>query len=481
MNSRLPVHAWVAVSIGVAGLIATVAIAGDPKSDLFQPDVFATQSALERRAAGLDPLGRTCGSPSSPLTFAAAVDAALCNNPTTRTTWVQAREQAAALGSAESAWLPTISGTGDETRTFGEHADITGEIPSNVQNTRDAALNLSWILYDFGGRDGRITSARHLLDAAVATASASVQQTVVNVAQAYYGLVADDALVVAAQTAEADSLKALEVARGLSEGGAASLADVLQAETAYDQAVLALVQAQSTAQVARGAFSVAIGLPADRKFTLNPDPVPAEAPRLSARIGDLMSEATRQRPDLIAALSQRDAAVANVTVARAVGRPSITVSASRNVIDTPGVPHENYGAIGVNVTVPIFTGFNVDYGVRSAQAALELSEENISQVRLTISQGVWSAYYSLDSSNQQLTVTSSLVHTAEKNEEVALGRYQGGVDTILDVITAQSAAALARQTQINAELGWEVARAQLAFALGRLSSAEPLSNGASLP
>jgi outer membrane protein TolC len=62
-----------------------------------------------------------------------------------------------------------------------------------------------------------------------------------------------------------------------------------------------------------------------------------------------------------------------------------------------------------------------------------------------------------------------------------LGRYQSGVGTIIDVLTAQSAAASARVLRINAEFGWEVARAQLALALGRLSGTQPLSNPSNLP
>jgi outer membrane protein len=102
-------------------------------------------------------------------------------------------------------------------------------------------------------------------------------------------------------------------------------------------------------------------------------------------------------------------------------------------------------------------------------------------VRLNVSLDVWNAYYGLDSANQQLAAAAALLKTANDNEQVALGRYQSGVGTILDVVTAQSAAATAREQRINAELGWKVARAQMAFALGRLSSASPLANAAALP
>ncbi len=94
---------------------------------------------------------------------------------------------------------------------------------------------------------------------------------------------------------------------------------------------------------------------------------------------------------------------------------------------------------------------------------------------------MWNAYYSLDSANKQLAGTATLVKTAEDNNQVAIGRYQSGVGTIIDVLTAQSAAASARLLRINAELGWQVARAELALALGRLTGAEPLSPGAALP
>jgi outer membrane protein len=168
-------------------------------------------------------------------------------------------------------------------------------------------------------------------------------------------------------------------------------------------------------------------------------------------------------------------------VARAAGRPSISIAAGRTTINQTGIPTQNYGQVGINVTVPIFTGFAVGYGVRQAQAALESREVNAEQIRLNVTLDVWNAYYSLDSANQQLVITGTLTTTAQSNQDVAVGRYQAGVGTIIDLLTAQTAAATARQLRITAELNWEVARAQLALALGRLTGAEPLSTDITLP
>lgn len=475
--TRLLLRSLALAAGGLAlGAVDFKAHAGSP------PDPFHTGAALHKDTAEYtDPLGHDCTIPGGALTFPAAVNLALCRNPQTRAAWAIAHEQAAALGAAESAWLPSASLTGSESRDFGQHVDVTGNIVSGAQNTGDATVNLTWTLYDFGGRGARIKSAHSLMDAAAATAGSTAQQVVRLVVQSYYGVVAGDATLGAAKTTEEVTAHSLEIARALREGGVRTLADVLQAETAYGQAVLARIQAEAAAKAARGTLAVTLGLTAEEGFKLDAEPVPTEVPALTARMADLMAEAARQRPDLKAAQAQRDAAESNITVARALGRPSIQIGALHNFVAQTGVPNENYDQVGISVTWPLFTGFNVSYGIRQAQATLQQQEANLEQVGLSVTLDVWNGYYSLDSANQQLTVTAALTKTADDNLQVALGRYQAGVGTIVDVLTAQTAAATSRLLRINGELGWKVARANLALALGRLSSAEPLVDGARLP
>jgi outer membrane protein TolC len=472
-----------------ASLAATFCstVVADSQSDTFQPDVFRTNSALHRRTSGVfDPEGHNCFLPIDAVSLSDAVELALCRNTTTRSAWAAARQQAAALGQAESAWLPTISATGSESRTLaGDHVDVLGNIVPGAQNTKDAAVTLTWTLYDFGGREGRIRGARHLLDASAATLNRTAQQVVFTVVQGYYGVVAADASLSAAKTTEAVTAHSVEIADALRIGGVANLGDVLQAETAHGQALLARIQAEATAKTARGQLANIFAAPADTPFKLLPEPVPAEVQPLSARVQDLMEEAAHQRPDLAAALAQRDASEQQVTVARALGRPSISFQAGHDLSDTTGIPNQNsnqsYNQIGIYLTVPIFSGFNVGYGVRQAQATLAGQEANAEQVRLQVSLDVWNAYYSLESANEQLGATTSLTKTAQDNQDAAFGRYQSGVGTILDVLTAQTAAANARQLRINAELAWKVARAQLALALGRLTGSQPLAGEETLP
>jgi outer membrane protein len=442
-------------------------------------DPLGTRHALDSGAAGIvDPGARACALPAHALALGEAVGLALCRNPATRVAWAAAHQQAAELGVAESSWLPSLSATGAENWATGSRYVNTAAGPSfesATVRTADAALNLSLTLFDFGARQARVSSARHLLEAAAWTANSVSQQVVLAAVEAYYGVVAADGALAAASKAEAAAAHSRDVARGRRDAGVATRADVLQAETAFDQAVLSRVQSAGTLKGARGTLAVTLGAAADREFTLSADPVPSEVPELSARVADLMAEAARQRPDLAAAEAARAAADADVSAARASVRPVITVGAARNFVQITGALNQNYNTLALSVSVPLFTGFDATYRIRAAEAALAARSATAEQVRLQVSLDVWNAYAALDSAGQQLRATSALLASARENEEVALGRYQAGVGTIVDVLTAQSAAAAARQQRIGAEQAWQVARAQLALSLGRLSSAEPLA------
>ena len=465
-----------ALQLWVATVLVWVSTIPLAHANPLTPDVFGTETTLHANMGGFhDPVGRVCQLPAGLLSFDAAVDLALCRNPATRAAWASAREQAAALGAAQAAWLPNIEANGLNSTVSGQHVDATYHWVDITQRSRDAAVNLTWTLYDFGGRESRIRAAHRVLDSAALTANSVAQQTVLTVAQVYFDVVAADQALEAARHTESVYAQSLEIAKSLQSGGVASLADVLQVETAYDEAVYNRIQSVAAAKAAHGALAVTLGLTADHSVMLEKPMVPTAPPALSAKMADLMAEAVRQRPDLAAAQAAREAAIAEVSVARAVGRPRISFGTSRNSVDTTGLTQQNYNVVGFSVTVPIFNGFSTNYGIRQAQAAVEASEANVEQARLNVSLGVWNAYYGLAAANEGLVATASLIKTASSNEDVALGRYQSGVGSILDVLTAESGAATGRQLRIHAERDWQVARAQLALALGRLTGAAPLA------
>ena len=171
---------------------------------------------------------------------------------------------------------------------------------------------------------------------------------------------------------------------------------------------------------------------------------------------------------VVAAEAQVKAAQAGIDIARATGMPSLSLSAGKSYVDT-GLPYATRGSsIGVTLSIPVFTGFNTTYRVRSAEAQLDAKAALHEQLAKQVSLDVWRSYYALKTSIESVRASADLVASAEASERVATGRYKAGVGGILDLLNAQSALASARQQNIQALYNWRIARAALAQAMGQL-------------
>ena len=453
-------------------LLASAAPVVAPADALSGADFFNTDRVIAKAAPEYRPhAGVGCELPAAALTLDKAIDLALCRNPSTRAAWAAAQVQAASLGVAEGAYLPSIgiNAAGNE---------LTGDLypgapRSGTQDSRNAVATLSWTLLDFNARRSAEANARNLVLAAAHIGSATAQRTVADVIQGYFSVVATEQAVTANLQTEANAAKSLEIARALQSGGAATLADVMQADTAYQQAIYTRIQSTNTAKASRANLAVLLGFSADQALALAAVAAPS-APALTARVGELLTQAARQRPDLAAARDQRAAAEAAVTSARAVGRAKVTFGVQHTLNQQHGLAEQNTNTVGLSVVLPLFSGLQTHYGIRRAEATLDEVAAQEEQSRLAVSLDVWNAYHALDAGNQELATSATLAKAAATNEEIAIGRYQSGVGSMLDVLTAQSAGANARVIRIQSEYNWQSARAQLALAVGRLSSVADL-------
>lgn len=395
-----------------------------------------------------------------PLTLAEVVDLALCNNPQTRLAWANARAQAAQVGIAESAYLPTLSVSASRSR------NTTDDGTRVTFNQSSGALSASYLLYDFGARAANLENARQVMTALAATQDATLQSVFLTAVQAYYQWFTAEATILAARESERASLESLKAAETRYRIGAATPADRLQAQTAAAQATLARIQAEGNAKIAKGILANALGLDAQAAPALIP---PAESSPDSAfeqNLETLIAAAKRARPDLAAAEAQVKAAAAGIAAARAVHLPSLSLTANNSYNDT-GATTRGSG-IGVTLSIPLFSGFATTYRVRSAEALFEARAAQREQIEKQISLDVWRSYYTLTTSLAAVRASSDLLASAEASEKVAAGRYKAGVGGILDLINAQSALASARQQKIQALYNWHIAKAGLAQSIGQL-------------
>lgn len=399
----------------------------------------------------------------APLTLAEVVDRTLCRNPKSSEAWANARYQAALIGVARAPYLPSVSVNGAVARNASR-----GPGPEVSYNSLSASVSLSYLLYDFGGRDAALENARQLFAAASATQDSVVQNLFLSAIQAYYQVNASQAALDATRETERAALVSLDAATARYNAGVATPADKLQAQTAHSQAVLNRIRAEGDLKNARGTLANLMGMDADHDVVLQ---TPAASPayeQFQSNVGELISEARRRRPDLAAAEAQVKAARASVQSAEAAGKPSFALSTNLAYQDAQFGDANRSGAIGVNVTIPLFTGFASTYRIRSAQELVMARQASRDQLNLQIALDVWKAYQGLQTETQAVQSSADLVASATQNADVALGRYKAGVGNIIDLITAQTALASARAQQIQETFNWNIARAGLAYAIGQL-------------
>ncbi|MBK6358103.1 MAG: TolC family protein [Betaproteobacteria bacterium] len=449
----------------VACLPVLAAGIGDP----FDTDAMAPLKPSPQLSARVGAAPCATAIPATALTALDAVDLALCNHPQTREVWASARVQAALLGVAKAGWLPNLDGSASATRFQYDDAPF---------NRRTAALTLSWLLVDFGQRSANVENAQQLLNAAAATQDATVQSLFLAALQTYYSAQATQAAVISASEAERSARESYQAADARYNVGVATPADRLQAQTALSQATLNRIRAEGEARNALGALANALGFPAQQTIVLAAMPaMPAEL-AFQKEIDALIAEAQVRRPDLKAAEAQFKAAEASVDLARAQGRPTVSLAAGPSWQNSAGVVTQG-GSIGLTLNVPLFSGFDTTYRVRSAAAQADVRAAQRDRIKNQIALDVWRAYQSLTTATQSLKTAADLVASAEQSERVALGRYKAGVGTVLDLLVAQSALASARLQRIQAQLDWNVYRATLAQSMGALDYTllQPVAEG----
>ncbi len=412
-----------------------------------------------------------------------AILLAICANPQAHQAWANARAQAAAVGVAEAANLPTLNATGGYERdTLRTTYNIAGygsyTAPTQASSSKYGTLNLSWVLFDFGKRRAALRHARELLVAASATQDDVLQSVFFNAAHAYYAVRDAQASVDAARQTEGIVQQSLAEATAKYGAGVGTLSDQLQAQTIYRRAVLDRVNAEGNVRTVTGVLATAMGFDANTPVRIAASEPTTDGAEFSDGVDQLIDEAKVRQPKLVTARAKLEAARANVDVARTQGRPMVSLVGSRtNNNPSYGQQSQRLGqtlsgsqgtSIGIQVTIPLFEGFASGYRVAQSQAEADAQEADVRNTELQVSLDVWKSYQSLRTDTMNLDNSKYLLADARYTLEIARGRYRAGVGTFAELLNAQSSFADAQKQRVLAVSRWHTARLKLAASLGSL-------------
>ncbi|TCW77324.1 histidine kinase [Burkholderia sp. SRS-46] len=402
-----------------------------------------------------------------PLTIGDAVDLALCHNPRIRVAWASIKIQAAALGEARSAWLPTINGSISPLVTRNRYPDAPSMNTRSVGRTSNASLN--WRLLDFGGRAANRDAAQQLLTAALASHDAAMQQAVADVVGSYFDIQNAQAAFVARTEAVALAESTLHASRQRLAGGIAARSDVLQAETALAKARLAARRTGGEVARARAELVYAAGLPVDTRVDVTEAVAPIATDALR-QLSDWLRDAESAHPEIRAARAQWKAVEAKVTTVRSEGMPTLDLSGtlSRNGYPNQGLQsrRSTQTSLGLTLTIPFFEGFSRTYRIRGAQAQAERAHAQLLDTQQQILREVLKAHADVETTADSLDASARLLVAAEAALASARNRYTLGAGDILELLSAQTALSDARQERVRTLAEWEAARLRLFASAG---------------
>lgn len=264
----------------------------------------------------------------------------------------------------------------------------------------------------------------------------------------------------------ADYEKALQITVNRHDQGVASGADVAESQTQLETARAQAIDLG----VARAEFEHAIAIltgkaPADLTIAQGPIAVPPPVIPIA-----VPSELLERRPDIAAAERRVAAANAQIGVATAAYFPSLGLSASGGFESTTlatlfSLPNR-FWSLGPALLATVFDGGRRRAGVAQAEANYDATVAAYRQSVLTALQSVEDNLAAVRILADEATQQNAATAAAERSLAITRNRYQAGIATYLEVITAENAAYLNQRNAVDLRVRQMTASVNLIRALG---------------
>ncbi|HLH04381.1 MAG TPA: efflux transporter outer membrane subunit [Bryobacteraceae bacterium] len=297
----------------------------------------------------------------------------------------------------------------------------------------------------------------------VATSLLSIQSTL---AQDYFQVRALDMQRSVLEDTLRNYRDTLNLTQTLYRAGIDSEEDVTLAQTQLDTATAQATDLGVARAQYEHAIATLIGEPA-ADFSLAVAPFVPKPPTVPVALPSVLLE---RRPDIAAAERQIAALNAEIGVARAAYYPNLTLSASGGLESSSFTQWftwpSRFWALGPTLSQTIWEGGARRGQNEQAQANYDAGVANYRQTVLSAFQAVEDNLSSLRILAQEIEQDQTAIESSAHYLQLALVRYKSGVDSYLNVITAQNAVLSNRETQVQAQLREMVASVSLVLALG---------------
>ena len=365
----------------------------------------------------------------------------LAGSPSVAVADARMRRARASQGNARGALAPVVSANASATEQKQSYNYLSppAMTPQDWNDYGRASLDFSWEIDFWGKNRAALAAATSEAVAAGADAdqarlalSSAIASGYAELARLYAALdTATAARTLRAKTAE---LFAKRFDNGLETRGSVRQADSRRASSEAD--VLALDE-----QIAlqKNKLAALLGAGPDRGLTIARPNV--NFTRAFALPASLSAELIGRRPDLVAARLRAEAAAKRIHVSKAQFYPNVNLTAFIGVqslgLDRLQENGSDIGSVGPAISLPIFNGGRLRAQLRGAEAEYAESVANYEQALVQALREVADAAVSQRALAPQLEKIDAAVDAAREAWQVQNDRYQGGLASYLEVLTAE--------------------------------------------
>jgi len=401
------------------------------------------------------------------LTLQQAEAIAIRSNPQITVGKLRALQAREFVREARSALLPTanLNVTGVDSNPGSRMA--AGSLTNPILFPRAAAgATVNQLITDFGRTTNLVSSSQFHAKAEDQNAIATQQDILLVVDEAFYSTLETHALLQVAEDTVKTRQTLVDQVQALTDAKLRSDLDLSFSKVDLARAKLLLLESNNNYEASLSTLSAILGYPGRQNFRAIDPQQQASAPPLIEPT-QLILKAMQQRPEIQAMQNE-------VVSAEKFGRSEHdlwwpTVTAAGVVGQAPArddhIPSW-YGAMGVNINIPVFNGFLFNARARSADLDTEMKRKKLQDMEDNLARDVRNSWLDTQKAYARLTVTQQLLEQANLALELAQARYKLGLSSIVEFSQAELQKTDADLQDTDARYQYRLTQIMLAYQMG---------------
>jgi outer membrane protein len=354
----------------------------------------------------------------------------------------------------------------------GSRIGAGGLTSSRLYNHAGAGGTFTQLITDFGHTPNLVANAHLLAKAQQQDALATQQDVLLAVDQAFFRLLNAQSLLDVAQQAVAARGSVQSLTGAKTKSGLTSTLDLNVASADYSQAQLLELDAENSVATASATLAAVLATPPSTFYKAVEDPNIAPPPPPDDAT-PVIAEAEKQRPDLLA-LQLTTEANHKLALAQQEQRlPTISALATGGI--TPARPGGTvfqpnwWAAGGVNINLPLFTGFRITAQAEEAHLRERAAAEQQRDLSDNVARDVQIAVLAAQTAFRRIAVAEQFRDQAAQALALARTRYKLGLSSIVELSQAQLQSTQAAVSAVNARYDYLLALRSLDYARGTLA------------